>query len=129
MCPGSPPTHLPAHLVTLAWLIGLESSTQQGSKEQKLPPGGLRTDGQTDQPGDRRAAARPRKGEDQVGQETGLGGRHQTGQGSPGNLGLWAGLQGEAEQTEDLRRNLREDPRRGRDVPPAQKEDRKLEKK
>lgn len=45
MCPGKSAC-LPAHLLTLAWLIGSESPTQQGSKKQKLPLGGPQADGQ-----------------------------------------------------------------------------------
>lgn len=45
MCPGKS-NLLPAHPITLAWLIGPESPTQQGSEEQKLPPGGPEADGQ-----------------------------------------------------------------------------------
>lgn len=36
--PACPPAHSP-------WLIGSESPTQQGSKEQKLPLGGPQADG------------------------------------------------------------------------------------
>lgn len=66
--PACPPNR--SHLVH--WLRKLP---QQGSEEQKLPPGGPQADGQTDRPRDRRLAARPKKGEDQIGKEAGLGGR------------------------------------------------------
>ena len=71
--------HLPAHPVTPVWLTSSESPTQQGSEEQKQPPGGPQADRQTRQPRDGRVAARTTQGEDQVGQPTGLGGRGQVG--------------------------------------------------
>ena len=73
------PACLPAHPVTPVWLTSSESPTQQGSEEQKLPPGGPQADGQTRQPRDRRVAARTKQGEDQIGQETELGGRDPVG--------------------------------------------------
>lgn len=75
---------------------------------------------------DRRAAAGLKKGEDQIGHEAGLGGRSKD---SPGDLGLWARLQGEAEGAEDPWRNPREAPKKGRNVPPDQRKDRGPEKR
>lgn len=41
---------LPAHPLSPPWLIGSESSTQQRSEEQKLPPGGPQADRQAQGP-------------------------------------------------------------------------------
>lgn len=40
------PPSLPTHPSTLSWLIGSESPTLLGNKEQKLPPGGPQADRQ-----------------------------------------------------------------------------------
>lgn len=59
MCPGKSAL-LPAHPITLAWLIGPESPTQQVRNKSCLQEV-LR---QTDKPKDKGGATGPKKGED-----------------------------------------------------------------
>lgn len=111
MCPGKsarqpacPPAHSP-------WLIGSESPTQQGSKEQKLPLGGPQADRSAR---DRREAAGPKKGEDQTGQEAELGSRTSRAEDPQGTLGCGLGF---GEKQKGLRIPGK-NPKRGRNVLP-----------
>lgn len=80
--PACPPAHSP-------WLIGSESPTQQGSKKQKLTLGGPQADRSAQ---GRREAAGPKKGEDQTGQEAGLGSRTSRAEDPQGTSGCGLGF-------------------------------------
>lgn len=108
MCPGKS-ARLPIRSLSL------------GSLAQKAPPSrGVRNKsclrealGHTDKPRDQRVAARPKKGNDPVGQEMGLGAGSRWAEDAQ-ELGLQAGLSGGAAGTEE---NLQGRPKEGRGHP------------
>lgn len=96
VCPEKS-ARLPTRSLTLPWLIGSESSTQQRSEEQKLPPGGPQADRQAQGP---ESLLDLRKVRTKLGRRPGWEAGTRWAE-DPRELGLQAGLLGGTEGTED----------------------------